>query len=210
MNASGSDSRSQSWFRSANCDGRYGAALLGTVVLLLGLAATGEPGRLALRYERGALDDHQWWRLVSAHWVHLSWQHALLNCAGLALLWVLFAREYSPRRWLWIVTASTITIDAGLWFLRPAVEWYLGASGVLHGVLVAGAYACYRRGEALGAVLLLLLAVKLVYEQQAGGSLFAADLPLVPDAHLLGALGGLTAAFLPHAPQVPQSRMKPL
>ncbi|HEX4025139.1 MAG TPA: rhombosortase [Steroidobacteraceae bacterium] len=191
---------SQSWFRSANCDARYGAALSATVAVIVALSATGEWGRQALRYERTGLADHQWWRLLSAHLVHLSWEHALLNSAGLSLLWFLFARDFSPRRWLWIVALSVATIDAGLWFLRPQVNWYLGASGVLHGVLAAGACAMYRRGEGMGAVLLLLLVVKLIYEQQSGSSLFAGALPLVPDAHLFGTLGGLTASFVPRPP----------
>ena len=41
---------------------------------------------------------------------------------------------------------------------------------------------------------MLLLIVKLVYEQQSAPSLFAGDLPLVADAHLFGALGGLIGA----------------
>jgi rhomboid family GlyGly-CTERM serine protease len=200
---SGSDSVSQSWFRSVNCDAGYGATLLGLVGLILGLNATGEWGRSALRYDRDALQAHQWWRLISAHLVHLSWEHALLNSAGLVLLWSLFAREFTPRRWLWIVTLSVGCIDAGLWFLRPTVQWYLGASGVLHGVLAAGACAMYRRGEGTGAVLLLLLVVKLLYEQQSGASLFLGNVPLVADAHLFGSLGGLTASFMPR-PQLKQ------
>ena len=195
---------SQSWFRSANCDARYGAALLATIALILGLSATGSWGRYALGYERTALAAHQWWRLLSAHLVHLTWEHAVLNSAGLALLWFVFARDFSPRRWLWVVALSVTAIDAGLWFLRPAVDWYLGASGVLHGILAAGACAMYRRGEGMGAVLLLALVVKLIYEQQSGSSLFAGELPLVPDAHLFGTLGGLTASFVPR-PQVTRS-----
>ena len=61
----------------------------------------------------------------------------------------------------------------------------------------------YRRGEPVGAGLLLLLVVKLVYEQQYGASLFDADLPLVPAAHLFGALGGLIGAVLPRAAAKP-------
>ncbi len=60
-----------------------------------------------------------------------------------------------------------------------------------------------RGGDAFGAALLLLLIVKLVYEQQSGASLFAGDLPLVPDAHLFGALGGLIGALLPRAAAKP-------
>jgi rhomboid family GlyGly-CTERM serine protease len=197
------DSSAHSWFRSANCDARYGAALLATVVLVLALGATGGWGRASLQFQRDALAHYQWWRLLSAHLVHLGWQHALLNCAGLVLLWMLFAREYSPRRWLWISLLAAATIDAGLWFLRPTVEWYLGASGVLHGAWAAGACAMYRRGDDLGAALLLLLIVKLVYEQQSGSSLFEGDLPLVSAAHLFGTLGGLLGALLPRAPAKP-------
>lgn len=204
MKVTSSDTRPAAWFRSANCDGGYGIALLAAALVLLGLTATGDSGREALRYERTGLAAHQWWRLVSAHLIHLGWQHVVLNVLALALLWLLFARTFSPGRWLWILGLSMAMIDAGLWFLRPAVQWYLGASGVLHGALAAGACAMYRRGEGMGAVLLLLLVVKLLYEQQAGSSLLLHDLPLVADAHLFGVLGGLIAAFVPRTAERPR------
>jgi len=172
-------------------------ALLVVLALLLGLCALGESGRVALRYQRESLAQGQWWRLLSAHLVHLNLTHALLNCAGLLLLWILFAREYTPRRWVWILLTSMVAIDAGLWFLRPLVDWYVGASGVLHGALAAGALSMYRRRDGTGAAVLLLLIVKLAYEQHSGASLFASDLPLLADAHVFGVLGGLLGACLP-------------
>lgn len=203
MKISRTDAASQSLIRSANCDGRYGAALLAVLALLLGLWALGESARAALRYERGPLENGQWWRLLSAHLVHLNLAHALLNCAGLTLLWILFAREYTPRRWAWILLVSATLIDAGLWFLRPQVDWYVGASGLLHGALAAGALGLYRRRDGTGAAVLLLLIVKLAYEQHSGASLFAADLPLLTDAHLFGVLGGLLGACLPRPASKP-------
>ena len=204
MKPNRTDSTSQSWFRSANCDARYGGALLAALALLLGLCASGAAGRASLRYERIALAHGQCWRLLTAHLMHLNLLHALLNSAGLTLLWMLFAREFSPRRWAWILFGSCAAIDAGLWFLRPEVDWYLGASGMLHGALAAGAVALYRRGDAMGPVLVLLLVVKLIYERHSGASVFAGNLPLVGDAHLFGALGGLIGAW------APQRRRKPL
>jgi rhomboid family GlyGly-CTERM serine protease len=203
MSTDRTDSSAHSWFRSANCDARYGATLLACVALILALNGLGQWGRDTLQYERVALADGQWWRLLSGHLVHLGWRHALLNCAGLALLWMLFAREFPPRRWLWIALLAAASIDAGLWWLQSTVDWYLGASGVLHGAWAAGACAMYRRGDGTGAALLLLLIVKLVYEQQAGASLFDGELPLVSAAHLYGTLGGLIGALLPRRPAKP-------
>jgi rhomboid family GlyGly-CTERM serine protease len=197
MAAFRTDSSAHSWFRSANCDARYGVALAAAVSLMVAVAALGDWGRQALSYDRDALRHFQWWRLATAHLVHLSWRHALLNCAGLAVLWALFAREFTPGRWLWILVLAALSIDLGLWFLHPAVLWYLGASGVLHGAWSAGACAAYRRGDGMGALIMVLLVIKLVYEQQSGLSVFEGDLPLVPAAHLLGALGGLVGAMVP-------------
>jgi rhomboid family GlyGly-CTERM serine protease len=197
MKPTRTDSSSQSWFRSANCDARYGAALLGVLGLLAALAAIGEPARAALDYDRDALAHYQLWRLLTAHLVHLGWRHAMLNGAGVIVLWALFAREFTPARWVWIGLLAALSIDLSLWLRHPEILWYLGASGVLHGVWAAGACAVYRRADSLGAALLLLLLVKLIYEQQSGDSLFDRDLRLAPAAHLAGALGGLIGAVLP-------------
>lgn len=203
MKMTGTDLGSQSWLESANCDGRYGRALGLALALLLLPCAGGEAARVWMRYEREGLRHGQLWRLVSAHLVHLSFEHALLNAAALVLLWMLFARAFTARRWLWVLVGSMGAIDAGFWFLRPAIEWYVGASGILHGVLAAGAVAACRRGEDLGALLLLLLIAKLVYEQQTGLSVFQSSLPILPDAHLFGALGGLLGASLPRLARKP-------
>ena len=183
--------------RSLNCDGRRGLALLGGVLLLLLPTVAGDGGQAWLRYDRGALAQGQWWRLLTAHLVHLDLRHALLNVAGLALVWVLFARAYSPKAWLAILLGAAAAIDAGLWLGDSTVQWYVGSSGVLHGAMAAGALAHIRRGERDGWVLAALLAVKLLYEQTHGALPFSGKDPVVVDAHLYGVLGGaVVAAFL--------------
>jgi rhomboid family GlyGly-CTERM serine protease len=183
--------------RSLNCDGRRGLALLGAALLLLLPATAGDGGQAWLRYERGALAQGQWWRLLTAHLVHLDLRHALLNAAGLVLVWVLFARAYSPKAWLVILLGAIAAIDAGLWLGDSTVQWYVGSSGVLHGAMAAGALAHIRRGERDGWVLAALLAVKLLYEQTLGALPFSGNDPVVVDAHLYGVLGGAAvAAFL--------------
>jgi rhomboid family GlyGly-CTERM serine protease len=183
--------------RSLNCDGRRGLALLLACVLLVLPTLAGDGGQTLLRYQRSALAAGQWWRLLSAHLVHLDFRHALLNTAGLALVWALFARDYSPKAWLAIVLGAIAAIDAGLWLGDSTVQWYVGSSGVLHGVMAAGALARLRSGERDGWALAGLLAAKLLYEQAVGALPFSGNDPVVVDAHLYGVAGGAAvAAFL--------------
>ncbi len=187
--------------RSLNCDGRRGVALVCAALLLLLPALAGDGGQAWLRYERGALAQGQWWRLLTAHFVHLDLRHALLNAAGLALVWVLFARDYSPKAWLAILLGAIAAIDAGLWLGDSTVQWYVGSSGALHGLMAAGAVAHIRRGERGGWVLAGLLATKLLYEQSVGALPLSGRDPVVVDAHLYGVLGGVAvAAVLGHRP----------
>jgi rhomboid family GlyGly-CTERM serine protease len=180
---------------SLNCDGRLGVALLLACLLLLAPTLGGEAARLGLRYERTGIAQGQLWRLLSAHWVHLNLRHALVNIAGFALLWALFARDFSPRQWLVILAAAVIAIDAGLWFRDSTIQWYVGSSGVLHGILAAGTLAHLRRGEPDGWVLAGILAAKLLYEQRVGPLPFSGSRDVVVDAHLFGVIGGLAAAL---------------
>jgi rhomboid family GlyGly-CTERM serine protease len=187
--------------KSLNYDGRHGLALLAGSLLLLLISLRGESARLLLRYERAGLERAEYWRLISAHLVHLDVRHALLNSVGLALMWALFARDYSPRQWLALVLASAAAIDAGLWWLDSTVLWYVGSSGVLHGIMAAGTLAYLRRGERGGWILAAALTLKLVYEQTLGPLPFSGSDPVVVDAHLYGVLAGAaTAAFLKPQP----------
>src|SRR5258707_5618748 len=132
--------------KSLNCDGRLGLALVAACALLLLPTMAGEAGRELLRYDRVALAGGQWWRLLTAHVGHLDIRHALLNGLGLALMWALFARDYSPHQWAPIVLGAMAAIDAGLWLCDSTVLWYVGSSGALHGGMAAGALGRLGRG----------------------------------------------------------------
>jgi rhomboid family GlyGly-CTERM serine protease len=190
--------RFKSVLASLNGDGIYGLALLGITALLLLPEINGDVARAALRYERLAVSDGQWWRLVTAHFVHIDLEHTVLNIIGLVLMWAIFARDLAPRQWLIVTLVVVLAIDAGLWFRDTGVEWYVGASGALHGFMAAGTYAHVRRGDLDGWILVIFIVLKLGYEQLHGQLPFAqSGMPVVVNAHLYGALGGfIAAAFL--------------
>jgi rhomboid family GlyGly-CTERM serine protease len=184
--------------KSLNCDRAYGWSLLAACAVLALPLIGGTPLRDALSYERAAIGQGEWWRLLTAHFVHLDAGHAFLNGLGLVLMWALFARDYSPLRWLAIYLAAALTISAGLWFLDPGIEWYVGASGALHGVMTAGTLAHLRRRDLDGWILAIFIVAKLCFEQTGLHMPFAGAANVVVNAHLYGALGGLALAlFLP-------------
>jgi rhomboid family GlyGly-CTERM serine protease len=181
--------------KSLNCDRAYGWALLGACLLLALPELGGEPLRALLMYDRGGIAHGEWWRLLSAHFVHLDAEHAFLNGLGVVLMWALFARDYSPLRWLAIYLFASLAISAGLWWLNPGLQWYVGASGALHGVMTAGTLAHLRRRDLDGWILAVFIIAKLSYEQFAGSMPFAGTSNTVVDAHLYGAIGGLALAL---------------
>ena len=202
MNVPSPAYRFKSLLKSLNGDGIYGLALLAVAAVLLLPELNADAARAALRYERVAIAAGEWWRLFTAHFVHIDLEHALLNILGVVLMWAIFARDLTPRQWLIVATVVLLTIDAGLWFRDKNVDWYVGASGALHGFMAAGTYAHVRRGDLDGWILVLFIVLKLGYEQLHGVLPFAeSGMPVVLNAHLYGAIGGLIAAACLKAPR---------
>ena len=157
------------------------------ILLLLGcVLGLGDSISALLRYDRSAIAAGGWWRLLTAHIVHLDAHHLILNELGLVLVWALFAQDYAAEQWCAIVLSGALAISSGLWWLSPHVSWYVGASGVLHTVMGAGAanHLVTRAWDRW--ILTLGLCGKLAWEHWGG---HASPL-VVTDAHLYGAVCG--------------------
>lgn len=182
--------------RSLNCDGRYGLALLAGLAVLLGLRAGPDWLTQQLRYERLAVAEGQWWRLVTGHLVHIDARHALLNAAGFALLWALFARSLRPLQWWLAIGLCALVIDGGFWFVSKDLVWYAGASACLHGVFACGCVQLVRQHDPVGYLAGLALVGKLAWEQWQGPLPLSGGIPVVTVSHLYGAIGGALAGVL--------------
>lgn len=172
--------------------------LPGTLLILAALlAATGDAGREWLRFDRGPIADGAIWRLVTGHFVHLGLTHLLLNAAGLVLVWILVGQAFQRVEWLAVIAGSIAAIDIGLWIFSPALEWYVGLSGLLHGMLAAGIIASWRDRGVEALILGVVIAGKLVYEQLLGplpGSEGTSGGTVIVDSHLYGVIGGVIMA----------------
>lgn len=171
---------------------------LGAACLALG--AGGERARLAARFERAGLEAGELWRLVTAHCVHLGWMHTFMNVAALGIVAALFGDVMRGRDWIVGTLLAAAAIDAGLYWLEPGVAWYVGLSGVLHGLVAVGGVRLTAVQPVLGAVVLAGLGAKLAYEALGGPSPWSEALiegPVVAAAHLYGTAGaGVYAAAI--------------
>jgi rhomboid family GlyGly-CTERM serine protease len=152
-----------------------------------------------LRFDREAILHGQVWRLFSGHLAHLGWSHWGMNITALALIWALVGDRFSNRQWQWIFAGLCLTISLGLLVFNPALTWYVGLSGVLHGMLVAGVLADIRSGHRSSYALLVLIGAKLIWEQMTGplpGSELTTGGAVIIDAHLYGGLGGIVFGVL--------------
>ena len=166
------------------------------VAIAVLFALTGDWGRELFRYDRLAITSGELWRLFSGHFVHLGWSHFALNAVGLMLICYIVAAQFRPIQWLLISLLIIVGIDLGFWFLEPQLAWYVGLSGLLHGLLAAGVADGARNGQLDALVIGGLLGIKIIYEQLVGplpGSIDASGGDVVVAAHMYGAIAGALA-----------------
>lgn len=164
--------------------------------LLLATAALQALGlRDALAYNREAIDQGRWWLLATGSLVHSNIAHWLMNAVALAILWLIVD---GLRGFAWLLCIALLINGLALYVLEPQLQFYVGLSGVLHTLFVAGAMQLLTRDPRTAALLLAFVICKVLAEQlgiRSVGSLESViGLRVATEAHLWGALIGLLIA----------------
>ena len=146
-----------------------------------------------LRYDRSLIESGQWFRLITANFVHLNTPHLLLNMSSVCLVMLFFSRHISLSQWVMLILMSCLFVSVGLYVLNPAVKTYVGLSGVLHGLFIVGAVKEIKHFPVSGWLLLAAFVVKLSWEQLVGavpGSAAMVNGVVLVESHLYGAISG--------------------
>jgi rhomboid family GlyGly-CTERM serine protease len=172
---------------------KYSLAPLLVVIVSIVMALTEPMSSNLFAYDRNQLNDFQWWRLITGHFLHTNTTHLLLNTAGLALLWALHGHYYKMPRYLIIFLVLCLGTAIGLYFFDQQMQWYVGLSGVLHGLFIIGAYFDIQNSFKSGWLMLIGVWLKVIHEQIFGASEEVAELiaaNVAVDAHLFGTITG--------------------
>lgn len=185
----------------AVADARWQRTALALTIALISITAqfVGDGATALLRFDRHLILAGEGWRLLTGNLAHLGWNHLLLNVAGLALIGWLVGAALSPVRWLVVFVVSSLCVTAGLLLWNPELRWYVGLSGTLHGLLLAGLLAGVDEADRIQWLLLAGIFAKLGWEQGWGPSASTETLVggnVIVDAHLYGAVGGAVLGLL--------------
>lgn len=180
-----------------------------TLAALTVLAASVPEAYALLEFERQAILEGQWWRLLTGHFAHASSTHLLWCLAAFVILGAPAERELG-RRYAGLLLAASMSVGLGLLAFAPALTWYCGLSGLDTALFARALWkeGLRARGDGdkmlltLGFLLAACLAGKIAFEYATGGALFARtpEVPPVPAAHLLGSAAGLLWAIAVHRP----------
>jgi len=150
-----------------------------------------------LAYRRLAIEQDQWWRLISGNLLHTNDWHLVMNLGGLWAILLLHRMHYSAFGLLLLFLVLCVLQGLGLYLFYPSLLGYVGLSGVLHGLFAYGVIQDCRIGLKSGYLLLLGVIAKVAYEQIQGASPEVIKLigaRVATEAHLVGLISGLLCA----------------
>ena len=165
---------------------------LAALMLLLGIGH--EWVNPWLRYDREAVAAGQVWRLVTCHLVHLNIWHVLMNLTGFLMCGFFFSDLLTRRLlWLWFGVESLV-VGLAFYFIDTHLHWYVGLSGILHGLLILCLIIGWRGNPWLHSVVLALIIGRLTWEQTPGYNVdylrHVINGRVYVNAHLYGSITG--------------------
>ncbi len=182
------------WFRSQDLP------IHGFVAVLLVLGVFHETINALLEYNYTGITRGQIWRLLTGHFVHLNFLHAILNSAGLVLCITIFGPPRNLVNSCIYLIVMALFISAGLFIFSPNVSYYLGFSGLLHAVVIHYLILGYNQRRLLYGLALLAITTKLALEQLPFFNAFYLHAfisdPVIVESHLYGAIGALLWVIL--------------
>ncbi|MFS1861985.1 rhombosortase [Vibrio lentus] len=148
-----------------------------------------EPVQAWIVWDKNAIADGQWWRILTGNFSHTNYSHLLMNLAGLWIISYLF----QPNKKQLLSALLFISLVTGFALLLSSIQIYVGLSGTLHGLFGLFALREALNGRNSSWLLVFGLIAKIAWEQFVGPSSTTGELinaRVAIEAHLAGALAG--------------------
>lgn len=147
-----------------------------------------------LSLDREATNHGQYWRLLTANWVHFGWYHTLMNTCAFLLCAFAFFTHWSIRQFLIVSFFIQLCVGMGVYWFNPEYAVYAGLSGAIHGYILVGLSLDHRHKIWIRALLAGALIGKVIYEHSTNYQTTSLQellpVPVAYDAHLYGVIAG--------------------
>ena len=148
-------------------------------------------------YDRGAIANGEFWRLLTGHLVHSDINHLIMNVIASSMILPFVG---CLKRLFLSTVGLALLISSGLWLFVPDIHFYCGASALLNGMLIFALWEHWRKEPHWVYGLVFLGAVsKTILEIVGRQSVF--DIyhwPPLPESHLLGMIAAGVLIILNH------------
>ena len=144
-------------------------------------------------FDREAVAQGEWWRLLTAHFTHSSASHALWDVLAFSAV-TFWLSQYSVKQMIAAVSLGVVAVDILLLSAFSSLDYYCGLSGILFSPLLL---VCYHYREAnrglVGFLPIVIVCTKLVWEVVVQTTWLVDTVwQAYPEAHLAGLMGGLS------------------
>ena len=148
--------------------------------LMLGFGLAQPESSRWLQFDRSLIDQGEYWRLLTANWVHLSANHLTGNLLGMALFAYIAGPYLNNRLGLVLILWCTLWVGVGLYFYAGYLERYVGMSGALHGFLLVAPFVSRFYSARMAWIFAVVIIAKTIWEQT----------PWYDDMAMQGYIGG--------------------
>ncbi|MCK5881605.1 MAG: rhombosortase, partial [Sinobacterium sp.] len=144
----------------------------------------------------------QWWRIITGHLVHSGWQHYAMNMVGLGLCIAVFYKDVRGFHWPLSFLVLSLFSSIGLIIIYPSNYIYIGFSDVLHGWIMLGCIAIYKKEKKLSIAVFVLFWLKIIEENLnlPFFTSFGVSGNVAKESHILGATAGIIYALIAFKP----------
>lgn len=146
------------------------------------------------------VDQGEWWRIITSQFVHVGFNHTLLNIVGYLIISAAFREDVSAKEEAIALLFSVIGVGLGIYWLSDDIQWYVGLSGAVYGILCHNLIIGWRRSAILSLFFTVFLIGKFIYEHLIAGpdtvtaSFIGAQVAI--DSHLYGAITGVVTGLI--------------
>jgi rhomboid family GlyGly-CTERM serine protease len=143
-----------------------------------------------LVFDKAAITQGEYWRLLSGHFTHSSFSHAFWDVIAFSasLVWL---ATYSTKALIPSVVAGVLLVNILLLSNWSPINYYCGLSGILFSPLIAAAYLHAKHHKnIIGVMPLLLIVIKLIADLITQETVFVnTQWQAYPESHLVGCCG---------------------